>query len=56
MNLAMNRRGNGDLLMAMNNKLNVLIESEVGEDDGQMMPDGKDINWKLDASITQLSL
>ena len=55
-NLAMDRRGNGDLLVAMNDKLNALIESEVGEDDGQMMPDGKDANWKLDSGITKLRL
>ena len=55
-NLAMDRRGNGDLLVAMNDKLNALIESEVGEDDGQMMPDGKDANWKLDPGITKLRL
>ena len=55
-NLAMDRRGNGDLLVAMNDKLNALIESEVGEDDGQMMPDGKDANWKLDPGITTLRL
>ena len=55
-NLAMDRRGNGDLLVAMNDKLNALIESEVGEDDGQMMPDGKDTNWKLDPGITKLRL
>lgn len=55
-NLAMNRRANGDLLIAMNNKLNSLIESEVGVDDGQMMPDGKDANWKLDPSITKLRI
>ena len=55
-NLAMDRRGNGGLLVAMNDKLNALIESEVGEDDGQMMPDGKDANWKLDPGITRLRL
>ena len=55
-NLAMDRRGNGDLLVAMNDKLNALIESEVGEDDGQMMPDGKGANWKLDPGITTLRL
>ncbi len=32
--LATNRRGNGDLLIAMNDKLNALIESEIGEDNG----------------------
>jgi len=55
-NLATDKRGNGDLLVAMNDKLNALIESEVGEDDGKMLPDGKDANWKLDANITKLNI
>ncbi len=55
-NLAIDRRGNGDLLVAMNDKLNALIASEVGNDDGQMMPDGKDANWKLDPSIINLRI
>jgi len=55
-NLAMNRRGNGDLLVTMNDKLNALIESEVGEYHGQVMPDGKDACWKLDPGITKLHL
>ena len=52
----MNRRGNGDLLVTMNDKLNALIESEVGEYHGQVMPDGKDAYWKLDPGITKLHL
>jgi arylsulfatase A-like enzyme len=55
-NLATNRRGNGELLVAMNDKLNALIKSEVGEDDGQMLPAGKDANWKLDPGITKLRM
>ena len=55
-NLAMDRRGNGDLLVAMNDKLNALIASEVGDDDGQMMPDGNSANWKLDPSIVNLRI
>lgn len=55
-NLAMDRRANGDLLVAMNDKLKALIESEVGDDDGQMLPDGKDINWKLDSGISKLRM
>jgi arylsulfatase len=31
-----------DLLVAMNDKLNALIESEVGEDAGQGLPGGND--------------
>ena len=39
-NLAADGQRNGDLLVAMNDKLNALIESEVGEDTGQMLPGG----------------
>ena len=55
-NLATNRRSNGDLLIAMNDKLNALIESEVGEDKGQMLPGGDDTNWALDPSISKLRM
>jgi arylsulfatase len=55
-NLAMNRRANGDLLIAMNEKLNALIEFEVGEDIGQMLPGGADANWTLDPKISHLRM
>jgi arylsulfatase len=55
-NLAMNRRDNGDLLVAMNGKLNALVELEVGEDVGQMLPGGADANWALDPSIGNLRM
>ncbi len=55
-NLATDKRANGDLIVAMNNKLNALIDSEVGDDDGQMLPTGKDVNWKLDPSISKLRM
>jgi arylsulfatase len=51
-NLAADGQRNGDLLVAMNDKLNALIESEVGEDTGQMLPGGNDSNWKLDTSVS----
>ena len=38
---------NRELLMAMNDKLNRLIENEVGEDKGQMMPGGIDAGWEV---------
>ena len=38
---------NRDLVMAMNDKLNRLIENEVGEDKGQMMPGGIDAGWEV---------
>jgi arylsulfatase A-like enzyme len=44
-NLALERDKNRDLLEAMNAKLNALIEKEVGEDVGQMLPGGVDGGW-----------
>jgi arylsulfatase len=44
-NLALDRTKNGDLLLAMNEKLNRLIDAEVGEDIGQMLPGGVDGGW-----------
>ena len=44
-NLALDVKRNGDLLEAMNGKLNALIEREVGEDVGQMLPGGVDGGW-----------
>jgi arylsulfatase len=44
-NLAADRARHGELLLAMNDKLNKLIEAEVGEDVGQMLPGGIDGGW-----------
>lgn len=44
-NLAVDRKRSGELLMAMNDKLNQLIDAEVGEDIGQMLPGGVDGGW-----------
>lgn len=44
-NLALEPKKNGDLLAAMNAKLNKLIDAEVGEDVGQMLPGGVDGGW-----------
>jgi arylsulfatase len=44
-NLAMEPKKHGDLLAAMNAKLNRLIDAEVGEDVGQMLPGGVDGGW-----------
>jgi arylsulfatase len=44
-NLALDRRGNSSLLEEMNAKLNRLIDTEVGEDVGQMMPARVDGGW-----------
>ena len=44
-----------DLLVAMNEKLNERIDSEVGEDVGQMLP-GDDASWKLDPEVAKLRM
>ena len=44
-NLALDPKKNGDLLVSMNAKLNKLIDAEVGEDVGQMLPGGVDGGW-----------
>jgi arylsulfatase A-like enzyme len=36
-----------ELVLAMNDKLNRLIESEVGEDGGQMLPGGIEAGWEV---------
>ena len=41
-NLAVDRKANGDLLLAMNAKLTELIGAEIGEDIGQMFPNTRD--------------
>jgi arylsulfatase len=44
-NLAAEPKKHGNLLLAMNDKMNALIDSEVNEpDDGRFLP-GKDANW-----------
>lgn len=48
-NLASEPKVNGDLLLAMNAKLNQLIDSEVGEDRGQMLPGGIEAGWEVSA-------
>jgi len=44
-NLAVDIKKNGELIEAMNAKLNKLLETEVGEDVGQMLPGGVDAGW-----------
>ena len=41
-------KNNQDLLLAMNDKLNRLIDAEVGRDDGSHLPDIDGINWTFD--------
>jgi arylsulfatase len=38
-----------ELVVAMNDKLNRLIDAEVGEDRGQMLPGGIDAGWEVTA-------
>jgi arylsulfatase len=44
-NLALDRNQNAELLAKMNDKLNRLIDAEVGEDIGQMLPPAVDGGW-----------
>ena len=44
-NLALDKNKSGTLLEQMNAKLNALIDQEVGEDVGQMLPGGVDGDW-----------
>jgi arylsulfatase len=48
-NLAVQRGKQAELVMAMNDKLNRLIDSEVGEDRGQMLPGGIEAGWEVNA-------
>jgi arylsulfatase len=48
-NLAAGARPNNELLLAMNDKLNRLIDTEVGEDRGDMLPGGIDAGWEVSA-------
>jgi arylsulfatase len=43
-NLAVEAKKHGDLLLAMNAKMNQLIEAEIGVDDGSFLPKGE-VNW-----------
>jgi arylsulfatase A-like enzyme len=55
-NLAVERNRHGDLILAMNEKLNSLIDVEVGEDTGQMLPGGGDSKWTIDPSVSNLRM
>jgi arylsulfatase A-like enzyme len=46
-NLAVDPRKHGELILAMNAKLNAIIDEEVGKDVGQMLPEIKGINWTI---------
>jgi lipopolysaccharide biosynthesis regulator YciM len=53
-NLAMVPAKSADLLAAMNSKLNQLIDAEVGEDVGQMLPGGIDAGWVATPAVNDI--
>ncbi len=53
-NLALEREKHGELLQTMNAKLNALIEKEVGEDVGQMLPGGVDAGWVVTNAVNDV--
>jgi len=50
-NLALERQKSGPLLEAMNAKLNKLMDTEVGDDVGQMLPGGVDAGWVVTNAV-----
>jgi arylsulfatase A-like enzyme len=53
-NLALDRPKHRDLLDAMSAKLNALIDREVGEDIGQMLPGGVDGGWVATGAVNDV--
>ena len=53
-NLALEPNKHAELLAAMNAKLNKLIDAEVGEDAGQMLPGGVDADWVATPAVNDL--
>lgn len=47
-NLALERKKNEKILLAMNKKLEAAIKKEIGKDDGRELPDVAGITWGLD--------
>jgi arylsulfatase A-like enzyme len=47
-NLGLDKKKNAQLIMAMNDKMNKLIDDEVGSDKGEFLPDIKNVNWAFD--------
>jgi arylsulfatase len=50
-NLALDRARYGEVIEAMNAKCNALIDREVGEDVGQMLPSGADGGWVVTDAV-----
>ena len=55
-NLALDPGKNGELMLAMNEKLNALIEDEVGEDIGEMLPGDEPDQWRLDPGVATIRM
>jgi arylsulfatase A-like enzyme len=55
-NLARDRNKYAEIIEVMNNKLNMLIENEVGDDIGQMLPTIDGTDWRLSPSIRNLRM
>jgi arylsulfatase len=55
-NLALDVGKYGEIIAMMNDKLNLLIANEVGDDDGQMLPSMDGVDWRLSSSIRSMSL
>ncbi|MEH6473253.1 MAG: sulfatase-like hydrolase/transferase [Halopseudomonas sp.] len=55
-NLALDRNQYAAVIQMMNDKLNLLIEQEVGEDAGQMLPSIDGADWRLPPSIRNIRL
>jgi arylsulfatase A-like enzyme len=55
-NLAVNKSQYGEIIEMMNGKLNLLIEREVGDDVGQMLPSVEGTDWTLPPSIAHLRM
>ncbi|MBS0580667.1 MAG: sulfatase-like hydrolase/transferase [Proteobacteria bacterium] len=53
-NLALDRKKNAAVIEAMNAKLEALIEREVGEDVGQMLPGGVDGGWVSTSAVDDI--
>ena len=47
-NLAVNPERHKDLIEALNAKMNALIDAEIGEDVGQMLPDADKVSWHVE--------
>ena len=55
-NLATDIGKYGEVIQMMNSKLNLLIENEVGDDEGQMLPVIKGTDWRLSSSFKDMRL